>query len=188
MPKIRLTEAAIAQLEPSAKKLEYSDDKMPGLLLRHNPDLPVHRLPVSWRLPHSAASVVAEAFYPFTGFRSGTGPGERTLTFGSPAAALGSGGAALGSGGATLGSGGAAFGSGGATFGSGGATLGSRAAGALDEVLDAAAATGWGLHELPARFTVRTDAEAAGACAQLAARALARGASKITWSTRTTSP
>jgi len=37
MPKIRLTEAAIAQLEPSAKKLEYSDDKMPGLLLRHNP-------------------------------------------------------------------------------------------------------------------------------------------------------
>ena len=40
-----------------------------------------------------------------------------------------------------------------------------RAATALDEVLDAAAATGWGLHELPARFTVRTDAEAAAACA-----------------------
>src|SRR4051812_26866796 len=56
-----------------------------AVLLRHNPDLPVHRLPVSWRLPASAASVVAEAFYPFTGFRSGTGPSDRTLAFGTPA-------------------------------------------------------------------------------------------------------
>ncbi|GLY97364.1 helicase [Actinoplanes sp. NBRC 103695] len=104
-----------------------------AVLLRHNPDLPVHRLPVSWRLPASAAPVVAEAFYPFTGFRSGTGPGDRTLSFSRPAGSP------------------------------------------LDEVLDTAAATGWGLHELPARFTVRTDAEAAAACAQLAARALARG-------------
>ena len=38
-----------------------------AVLLRHNPDVPVHRLPVSWRLPASAAPVVAEAFYPFTG-------------------------------------------------------------------------------------------------------------------------
>jgi hypothetical protein len=105
-----------------------------AVLLRHNPDLPVHRLPVSWRLPHTAAPVVAEAFYPFTGFRSGTGPGDRALRFGSPAA------------------------------------------GRLDEVLDTAAAAGWGLHELPARFTIRTDAEAAAACAELAGRALARGA------------
>ncbi|BAL86141.1 hypothetical protein AMIS_9210 [Actinoplanes missouriensis 431] len=103
-----------------------------AVLLRHNPDLPVHRLPVSWRLPASAAPVVARAFYPFTGFRSGTGPGDRTLAFGKPAED------------------------------------------ALDEVLDTAAATGWGLHELPARFTVRTDAEAAAACATLAARALTR--------------
>ncbi|TDO38474.1 AAA domain-containing protein [Paractinoplanes brasiliensis] len=103
-----------------------------AVLLRHNPDLPVHRLPVSWRLPHTAAPVVAEAFYPFTGFRSGTGPGDRSLVFGRPSA------------------------------------------GKLDDVLDAAAATGWGLHELPARFTVRTDAEAAAACAELAFRALAR--------------
>ncbi|WP_229071936.1 AAA family ATPase [Actinoplanes sp. DH11] len=103
-----------------------------AVLLRHNPDLPVHRLPVSWRLPASAAPVVAEAFYPFTGFRSGTGPGDRTLTFTRPAASP------------------------------------------LDEVLDTAAATGWGLHELPARFTVRTDAEAAAACAALATRALDR--------------
>jgi hypothetical protein len=37
-----------------------------------------------------------------------------------------------------------------------------------------AAATGWGLHELPSRCTVRTDAEAAAACAALASRALSR--------------
>jgi len=103
-----------------------------AVLLRHNPSLPVHRLPVSWRLPASAAPVIADAFYPFTGFRSGTGPGDRTLSFGRPPSSD------------------------------------------LDTVLDRAAATGWGLHELPARFTVRTDAEAAAACAELAARALAR--------------
>ncbi|MGW2149314.1 AAA family ATPase [Nonomuraea bangladeshensis] len=50
-----------------------------SVLLRHNPDLPVHRLPVSWRLPATAAPVVSRAFYPFTGFRSGTGPGERRM-------------------------------------------------------------------------------------------------------------
>ncbi len=104
-----------------------------AVLLRHNPDLPVHRLPVSWRLPHSAAPVVAAAFYPFTGFRSGTGPGDRTLSFTGPASED------------------------------------------VDRALDVAAATGWGLHELPARFTVRTDAEAAAACARLAARAVERG-------------
>ena len=49
-----------------------------SVLLRHNPDLPVHRLPVSWRLPASAAPVVSEAFYPFTGFRAGTGHGDRS--------------------------------------------------------------------------------------------------------------
>ncbi|MFF5084181.1 AAA family ATPase [Actinoplanes sp. NPDC000266] len=105
-----------------------------NVLLRHNPELPVHRLPVSWRLPHTAAPVVAEAFYPFTGFRSGTGPGDRRLAFTE------------------------------------------RAGDPLDEVLDVAAETGWGLHELPARFTVRTDAEAASACATLAVRALTRRA------------
>lgn len=106
-----------------------------AVLLRHNPSLPVHRLPVSWRLPYSAAPVVAAAFYPFTGFRSGTGPGDRTLFY----------------------------------------RAGTRDE-ALDPVLDAAAVTGWALHELPARFTVRTDSEAAAACAALAARALARDA------------
>jgi hypothetical protein len=52
-----------------------------AVLLRNNPDVPVHRLPVSWRLPDSAAPVVAEAFYPFTGFLAGTGPGQRRLDF-----------------------------------------------------------------------------------------------------------
>jgi hypothetical protein len=118
-----------------------------AVLLRHNPDLPVHRLPVSWRLPASAAPVVAEAFYPFTGFRSGTGPGDRILSFDSPAASK------------------------------------------LDEVLDAAADTGWGLHELPSRFTVRTDAEAAQACADLAVRAVARQSTTVSEAgTRTLTP
>ena len=50
-----------------------------AVLLRNNSDLAVRRLPVSWRLPDSAAPVIAEAFYPFTGFLAGTGPGERRL-------------------------------------------------------------------------------------------------------------
>jgi hypothetical protein len=52
-----------------------------AVLLRHNPDVPVHALPVSWRLPASAAPVIAEAFYPFTGFRAATGPGQRRVEF-----------------------------------------------------------------------------------------------------------
>src|SRR5579875_2184522 len=50
------------------------------VLLRNNPSVQVLRLPVSWRLPATAAPVVAEAFYPFGGFSSGTGPGERSLS------------------------------------------------------------------------------------------------------------
>ncbi|MGI5213178.1 AAA domain-containing protein [Plantactinospora sp. CA-290183] len=105
-------------------------------LLRHNPELPVHRLPVSWRLPASAAPVVAEAFYPYTGFSAGTTAAQRSLTLG-----------AAGSGG-----------------------------GPVDEALELAASTGWALYELPARHTLRTDAEAAAACAALALRLLERGA------------
>ncbi|MBO4140889.1 ATP-binding protein [Micromonospora tulbaghiae] len=104
-------------------------------LLRHNPELPVHRLPVSWRLPDSAAPVVSAAFYPFTGFRAGTGPADRALTFTEPGAGD-----------------------------------------AYDASVEVAAVTGWALHELPARHTVRTDGEAAAACAELALRVLRRGA------------
>ncbi|WP_399090645.1 AAA domain-containing protein [Streptomyces sp. BBFR2] len=104
-------------------------------LLAHNPDLPQHRLPVSWRLPASAAPLVSDAFYPFTRFRSGTGPGDRSLAFGT------------------------------AGDGSG-----------VDRVLDEAAASGWGLLELPARHTPRTDPEAVRAVALVVRRILDRGA------------
>jgi len=107
-----------------------------AVLLRHNPDIPVHRLPVSWRLSEPAAAVVAEAFYPFGGFQAGTGPGERRLEFATRA-------------------------------------LGDSP---LDQALETAAAAGWALYELPARQTVRTDAEAVAACAALASRLLQRGA------------
>jgi hypothetical protein len=105
-----------------------------AVLLNHNKELPVHRLPVSWRLPPSAAPVIARAFYPFTGFRAGTAPGVRSLSF--------------------------------ATKGFGGT---------VDEALDVAAASGWGLLQLPDRHVPRTDAETAQATADIAARALARG-------------
>lgn len=105
-----------------------------AVLLAHN-DLPVHRLPVSWRLPASAAPLVSEAFYPFTGFRSGTRPGERRLEFG--ASGMGT---------------------------------------SYDRALDEAADSGWALYELPARHTIRTDAEAVEAVGALALRLLQRGA------------
>ncbi|WP_240135574.1 AAA domain-containing protein [Streptomyces sp. MUM 178J] len=104
-------------------------------LLAHNPDLPQHRLPVSWRLPASAAPLVSDAFYPYTPFRSGTGPEDRRLAFGT------------------------------ASDGS-----------AADRVLDEAAESGWGLLELPARHTPRTDPEAVRAVALVVRRLLDRGA------------
>ncbi|MFI2734481.1 AAA domain-containing protein, partial [Streptomyces sp. NPDC018711] len=103
-------------------------------LLAHNPELPQHRLPVSWRLPASAAPLVSDAFYPYTPFRSGTGHGDRKLSFGT------------------------------ASDGS-----------APDRVLDEAAESGWGLLELPARHTPRTDPEAVGAIALVVRRLLDRG-------------
>src|SRR5712691_1643140 len=56
-----------------------------AVLLRHNPEIAVHALPVSWRLPESAATVVAQAFYPFTGFRAATGPEQRHVQFSTSA-------------------------------------------------------------------------------------------------------
>ncbi|MFF2845590.1 AAA family ATPase [Streptomyces sp. NPDC058001] len=103
-------------------------------LLAHNPELPQHRLPVSWRLPASAAPLVSAAFYPYTPFRSGTGHGDRRLNFGV------------------------------ASDGSG-----------PDRVIDEAAESGWGLLELPARHTPRTDPEAVRAVARVVRRLLDRG-------------
>ncbi|GHA70356.1 AAA domain-containing protein [Streptomyces termitum] len=107
-------------------------------LLAHNPELPQHRLPVSWRLPASAAPLVSDAFYPYTPFRSGTGPGDRRLSFGAP------------------------------SDGS-----------AQDRVLDEAAESGWGLLELPARHTPRTDPEAVRAVALVVRRLLDRGGAAV---------
>ncbi|MFH8528480.1 AAA domain-containing protein [Streptomyces tendae] len=102
-------------------------------LLAHNPGLPQHRLPVSWRLPASAARLVSDAFYPYTPFRSGTDHGDRSLAFAV------------------------------ASDGSG-----------PDRVIDEAAAAGWGLLELPARHTPRTDPEAVRAVAAVVRRLLDR--------------
>lgn len=52
-----------------------------AVMLANNPEIVPHRLPVSWRLPPSAASVVSAAFYPFAPFRAGTEPGQRRLEF-----------------------------------------------------------------------------------------------------------
>ncbi|MFJ8957631.1 AAA family ATPase [Streptomyces sp. NPDC102381] len=51
------------------------------VLLDNNPDLPVHSLPVSWRLPPAAVPLISDAFYPSTPFRAGTGEADRTLGF-----------------------------------------------------------------------------------------------------------
>ena len=105
------------------------------VLQTHNPDLPVHRLPVSWRLPASAAPVISGAFYPFSGFRAATPVGTRHLEF---------------------------------------TAAGIRSP--ADATLDVAACSGWALHELPRRHTLRTDGEAAEEAAGLAARLLTRRA------------
>lgn len=103
-------------------------------LLAHNPELPQHRLPVSWRLPASAAPLVSDAFYPYTPFRSGTDHGDRRLSFAVPSDGSGP-----------------------------------------DRVIDEAAESGWGLLELPARHTPRTDPEAVRAVALVVRRLLDRG-------------
>ena len=107
-----------------------------AVLLVNNPDIPVHTLPVSWRLPATAAPVVSAAFYPFSGFAAATGRGDRAMEWNTQ------------------------------PFGQS----------AFDRALQTAAADGWALYELPHRQTMRTDSEAIGACAELAARLLLRGA------------
>jgi hypothetical protein len=107
-------------------------------LLAHNPGLPQHRLPVSWRLPASAAPLVSDAFYPYTPFRSGTGHDDRRLTFAVPSDGSGP-----------------------------------------DQVIDEAAESGWGLLELPARHTPRTDPEAVRAVARVVRRLLDRGGAAV---------
>ena len=113
-------------------------------LLAHNPRIVPHRLPVSWRLPASAAPLISAAFYPYAPFRSGTGPGDRQLRLQDAGAGVSPG-----------------------------------AGSAADRVIDIAAESGWGLLELPARHTVRTDPEAVHAVAQVVRRLLDRRSSCI---------
>ncbi len=52
------------------------------VLLAHNRDAVIERrLPVSWRLPASAATLIAPAFYPYTAFTAGVANGVRELQF-----------------------------------------------------------------------------------------------------------
>ncbi|NNH76080.1 AAA family ATPase [Nocardia uniformis] len=52
-----------------------------AVMLEHNRNTPLHELPVSWRLPASAAPTIREAFYPRSNFTSGTPEGTRSLQF-----------------------------------------------------------------------------------------------------------
>lgn len=56
-------------------------DSAVAVVRAHNPHLPVHRLPYSWRLPATAAPLVAKAFYPFTPFDAGSDLEDRSLTY-----------------------------------------------------------------------------------------------------------
>ncbi|HEY3866725.1 MAG TPA: AAA domain-containing protein [Actinocrinis sp.] len=58
-------------------------DNAMDVTLRNNPGLPVHTLPVSWRLPPSAVPLVSQAFYPNGPFEAGTRPEQRSLVFGA---------------------------------------------------------------------------------------------------------
>ena len=107
-----------------------------AVLLTNNPGIPVHTLPVSWRLPATAVPVVSAAFYPFSGFSAATELSDRAMRWNTEPFGLSS----------------------------------------FDLALQTAADTGWALYELPHRHALRTDAEAVGACAELAARLLLRGA------------
>ena len=107
-----------------------------AVLLTNNPGIPVHALPVSWRLPATAAPVVSAAFYPFSGFTAATERSDRAMRWTTRPFGMTS----------------------------------------FDLALQTATDTGWALYELPHRHTLRTDAEAVDACAELAARVLLRGA------------
>jgi hypothetical protein len=110
-------------------------DSAVAVVRSHNPDLPVHRLPYSWRLPATAAPLICAAFYPFTPFDAGSTVTDRAMKL-----------------------------------------PGAGTPNPIDQTLDLAAETGWALYELPAKHTVRTDAEMLEACARLAARLVRREA------------
>ncbi|MFD1861248.1 helicase [Aeromicrobium camelliae] len=66
------------------KGLEYAPSRTAmGTLSAFHPDLTPHQLPLSWRLPPSAAGIVSRAFYPYTGFSAGTDATQRSLALGA---------------------------------------------------------------------------------------------------------
>ena len=70
--------------------LPYSPSRAAlGTLRALHPEIEPIQLPLSWRLPPSAASVVADAFYPNTPFESGTVLGQRSFDLGSTASLSG---------------------------------------------------------------------------------------------------
>lgn len=130
-------------------------DSAVAVVRAHNPDLPVRRLPYSWRLPATAAPLICAAFYPFTPFEAGSELTQRSMKLPGAGGSGGESASAVGMMG----------------------RAGERATEvAVDQALDLAAETGWALYELPAKQTVRTDAEALEACARLAARLVRREA------------
>ncbi|MFF0989563.1 AAA domain-containing protein [Kocuria nitroreducens] len=65
------------------KGLKYSPSRTAlGTLRAYHPDITPHQLPLSWRLPPSAAGIVSTAFYPFSGFTAGTETSQRSLRLG----------------------------------------------------------------------------------------------------------
>lgn len=65
------------------KGLPYSPSRTAlGTLRAFHPGLEPIQMPTSWRLPPSAAKVVSSAFYPFSQFDAGSGPGDRRLELG----------------------------------------------------------------------------------------------------------
>jgi energy-coupling factor transporter ATP-binding protein EcfA2 len=66
-----------------------------AVLLTNNPGIPVHTLPVSWRLPATAAPVVSAAFYPFSDFSAATELSDRTMTWNTEPFGMNSGDLAL---------------------------------------------------------------------------------------------
>ena len=128
-------------------------DSAVAVVRAHNPDLPVHRLPYSWRLPSTAAPLVAKAFYPFTPFDAGSDADDRSLLLGSAPAQAGPAGQS--------------------------AQPGEADGSGIDQALELAAAEGWAWYGLPAAHTIRTDAEAVEACAALADRLVQREAAAV---------
>jgi hypothetical protein len=138
-------------------------DSAVAVVRAYNPDLPVHRLPYSWRLPTTAAALICSAFYPFTPFEAGSEPGDRSMRF-----------YAAGHGPYAAASSSSSFASTPASTPASAPASASTAS--VDRVLDLAAETGWALCELPTRHTVRTDVEALETCARIAARLVRRRA------------